>query len=125
MSETPEVVLSPKLRFTLVAVCLLAGVGALLMALRAPKVALAASSWTPAYTTGGDLIPPKDYREWIYLTTGLDMSYTPKMAGMEDHSTFDNVFVNPDAYRSFVATGTWPDKTVMVLEAREAASKGS
>ena len=33
--------------------------------------------------------------------------------------------VNPEAYRSFVATGTWPDKTVMVLEVREARSKGS
>src|ERR1035438_2020764 len=38
---------------------------------------------------------------------------------------FDNVFVNPEAYRSFLATGTWPDKTVMVLEAREAKTKGS
>ncbi len=53
------------------------------------------------------------------------MSYTPKPAGMEDHSMFDNVFVNPEAYRSFQETGTWPDKTVMVLEAREAGSKGS
>jgi hypothetical protein len=38
---------------------------------------------------------------------------------------FDNVFVNPEAYRSFLQTGTWPDKTVMVLESRGAASKGS
>lgn len=38
---------------------------------------------------------------------------------------FDNVFVNPAAYRSFLATGTWPDKTVMVLEVRGAQSKGS
>jgi hypothetical protein len=38
---------------------------------------------------------------------------------------FDNVFVNPDAYRSFLQTGTWPDKTMLVLEARGAESKGS
>ena len=38
---------------------------------------------------------------------------------------FDNVFVDPEAYRSFLATGTWPDKTVMILEAREALTKGS
>jgi hypothetical protein len=44
---------------------------------------------------------------------------------MEDHSMFDNVFVNPEAYRAFLDTGTWPDKTVIVLEAREALSKGS
>lgn len=78
----------------------------------------------PAYAANGDLLPPKNYREWIYLSTGIDMSYSPK-AGMADHSTFDNVFVNPAAYRSFLATGTWPDKTVMVLEVRGARSKGS
>lgn len=38
---------------------------------------------------------------------------------------FDNVFVNPAAYRSFLATGTWPDKTVMVLEVRGAQTNGS
>ncbi len=29
---------------------------------------------------------------------------------------FTNVFVNPAAYRSFLATGKWPDKTMLVLE---------
>jgi hypothetical protein len=59
----------------------------------------------------------------VYLTSGLNMSYTANPnAGM---SMFDNVFVNPEAYRSFQVTGTWPDKTVMVLESRGAESKGS
>jgi hypothetical protein len=44
---------------------------------------------------------------------------------MADHSMFDNVFVNPEAYKAFVATGTWPDKTMLVLEGRMAANKGS
>jgi hypothetical protein len=80
-------------------------------------------AYTLAYTKDGDLVPPLQYREWVYLTSGLDMSYTPK--ANPDMSMFDNVFVNPEAYRSFVATGTWPDKTVMVLESRGAESKGS
>jgi len=105
-------------------VCLL-GVAAACAYFGKPKAAIAASGDSPAYTPTGELLPPANYREWVYLTTGIDMSYTPKAAGMEDHSTFDNLFVNPAAYRSFVATGTWPDKTVMVLEARDAASKGS
>jgi hypothetical protein len=33
--------------------------------------------------------------------------------------------VNPEAYESFVKTGTWPDKTVLVLEGREGEEKGS
>ena len=52
------------------------------------------------------------------------MNYGPTMAGM-DHVMFDNVFVNPEAYHSFLATGTWPEKTVMVLENRGAENKGS
>jgi len=78
----------------------------------------------PSFAANGDMLPPANYREWIYLSTGIDMSYSPK-AMQTDHSTFDNVFVNPAAYRSFVATGTWPDKTIMVLEVRGAKNKGS
>lgn len=69
------------------------------------------------------LILPSHYREWIYLSTGFDMSYSP--AAPADHHQFDNVFVEPAAYRSFLETGTWPDKTVLVLEVRGARDKGS
>lgn len=102
-------------------VCLLAAT-ATVAALHSTKAAQAASVNAPAYTSTGDMLPPTNYREWIYLSTGLGMNYNPKPADMV---MFDNVFVNPEAYRSFLATGTWPDKTVMVLEVREARSKGS
>lgn len=81
------------------------------------------TAYIPTYTKDGDLVPPLQYREWVYLTSGLDMSYTPKQNA--DMSMFDNIFVNSEAYQTFIATGTWPDKTVMVLESRGAASKGS
>jgi hypothetical protein len=82
------------------------------------------STQTPAYTTDGRLLFPANYREWVYLSSGLDMSYTANPMAM-DHSMFDNVFVNPDAYKTFLQTGTWPDKTMLVLEVRVAGSKGS
>ena len=44
---------------------------------------------------------------------------------MGDHHMFDNVFVNPAAYQAFTKTGTWPDKTMLVLEGRGAQGKGS
>ena len=47
-----------------------------------------------------------------------------RAAGDRDPA-FTNVFVNPSAYRSFLATGHWPDKTMLVLEIRASASKGS
>jgi hypothetical protein len=78
----------------------------------------------PEYTADAQLKFPEHYRDWVYLTTGFDMSYNPAMQ-MADHHMFDNVFVNPEAYKTFVTTGTWPDKTMLVLEARGAEGKGS
>lgn len=78
----------------------------------------------PAYTADGRLIPPANYREWIYLSSGLDMSYNPKALASPD-PMFDNTFASPEAWRAFQETGTWPDKTVIVLEVRGSAGKGS
>lgn len=78
---------------------------------------------SPEYTGDGQLKVPENYRQWVYLTTGFDMSYNPAMR--MGHDMFDNVFVNPEAYEAFVKTGTWPDKTMLVLEGRGAESKGS
>lgn len=108
-----------------VSVCALASLVAVDVALHRVPSAKASSANAPSYDKSGNMLPPANYREWIYLTSGMDMSYTPKAAEMADMSMFDNVFVNPEAYRSFVATGTWPDKTVMILEGRQANSKGS
>jgi hypothetical protein len=80
----------------------------------------------PEYSTDAQLKFPEHYREWVYLTSGLDMSYTAAAAGdTNDSHTFDNVFVNPDAYQAFLKTGTWPDKTMLVLENRKGQQKGS
>jgi hypothetical protein len=78
----------------------------------------------PAYDLAGRLEPPFKYREWIYLTSGIDMSYNPKPE-MDGKSTFDNIFVNPAAFRAFKETGTWPDKTMLVLESRGAEGPSS
>ena len=84
----------------------------------------APSAEVPQYTSDGQLQLPEHYREWVYLTSGFDMSYTRPMQMGGQHE-FDNVFVNPAAYQAFVKTGTWPDHTTLVLEGREARGKGS
>jgi len=100
--------------------------GLLLIALAAFNQSATTPATDPQYTTDGKMKLPENYREWVYLSTGFDMSYSPaaKGAGM-DHHMFDNVFVNPAAYKSFQETGTWPDKTELVLEVRGAQNKGS
>lgn len=76
----------------------------------------------PQYTAQNQLVRPENYREWIYLSSGLGMAYSPSP---NSAPLFTNVFVAPEAYRKFVATGTWPEKTMFVLEERAASSKGS
>jgi len=77
----------------------------------------------PEYTADGQLKFPANYREWVYLSTGIDMNYRPN-AGM-NHSMFDNVFVSPESYKYFVSNGTWPDKTMLVLEVRGSETKSA
>ncbi len=78
----------------------------------------------PRYTDNGSLLVPHDYREWIFLSSGIDMSYTEKPA-MQGESMFDNVFVDPKSWAAYRQTGHWPDHTVFVMENRGAATKGS
>lgn len=77
----------------------------------------------PRYAADGQLTLPSDYREWVFLSSGLGMTYGAELPSRPP--AFTNVFVNPAAYRSFLATGTWPDKTTLVLEVRGSSSQGS
>jgi len=72
----------------------------------------------PQYAGGNTLVKPANYREWTFLGSGLGMTYDASAAG----TTFTNVFVNPAAYRGFLSTGRWPDKSVFVLEFRASAT---
>jgi hypothetical protein len=67
---------------------------------------------------------PKNYREWIFLSSGLGMTYDPNPLESANPS-FNNVFVNPAAYRAFTETGHWPDHTMFILEIRTSTSHGS
>lgn len=82
---------------------------------------------TPApaavFNADGKLDFPRDYRTWVYLSSGMDMAYVEGGGGAMH--AFDNVFVDPAAYAAFQKTGTWPDKTVMVLEVRDAQAHAS
>jgi len=72
--------------------------------------------------TGQSLIRPENYREWIFLSSGLGMNYTPSANGRE---LFTNVFVPQWSYRQFLATGKWPDKSIFVVEERQSETNGS
>lgn len=80
------------------------------------------ASAAPQYSADGRLVLPQNYREWIYISSGLGMEYS---AEGKPGSEFTNVFVKPSAYRAFLSSGRWPDGTVIVLETRNSATQGS
>lgn len=85
-------------------------------------LALAGLAAAQQYTKDGELIFPEYYRSLVFLSSGLGMVYTNKPVATP---LFDNVFVNPSALTTFLKTGTWPDKTVLILENRASSSHAS
>jgi hypothetical protein len=74
------------------------------------------------YINGDELVRPQGYRDWIFVSSGFRLSNN---ASPTEGATFTNVFVTPSAYRQFLATGNWPDKTVLIEEKRTSSNKGS
>ena len=78
----------------------------------------------PQYPGSDKMAVPGDYRDWVFLTSSLDLNYSTASEPSTMHM-LDNVFVNPDAYKAFLKTGAWPDQTVMIKENRIAESAGT
>jgi hypothetical protein len=68
------------------------------------------------YTKEGELVLPRDYRQWDFLSSSVAMNYPEEGPG--GHAMFGNLFVQPASRRQFENTGTWPDKTVLLIELR-------
>ena len=81
-----------------------------------------AKSPKPQYDAKGDLMRPADYREWMFLSAGFGMNYSPSPGS---HEMFTNVFVQRWAYDEFAQSGKWPEQTMFVIDERDAQSKGS
>ena len=79
----------------------------------------------PAFTSAGQLVRPLDYRSWVFVTSGLGMTYGPAKPAEGQPPLFDNVFVTREAYNEFLRSGTWPDKTMFILEGRRAEANVS
>jgi hypothetical protein len=79
----------------------------------------------PVFTNTGQLVRPLDYRSWVFVTSGLGMTYGPAQPAAGRPPLFDNVFVTREAYATFLRSGAWPDKTMFILEGRRAETNVS
>ena len=77
----------------------------------------------PQFNADGKLLRPEGYRRWVYVSSGYGMSYSQKAD--DSMQMFTNVFVLPTSYDYYLAHGTWPDKTMFVLELYGSTSQGS
>ncbi len=74
----------------------------------------------PQYDEKGQLQRPADYREWMFLSAGFGMNYSPAPGS---HEMFTNVFVQRWAYNQFLSSGKWPEQSMFVIDERDAASR--
>jgi hypothetical protein len=76
------------------------------------------------------LLRPDGYREWVFVGSSLGLRYDEGERPSEAME-FKNVYLDPAAYRAYLATGAFPPGTVLVLETaageekREAGLRGS
>jgi hypothetical protein len=103
---------------------LLAVLAVALLGISPEKAANTTSSERPEYTADGQLRLPEHYREWVWLTSDFLAASNPANMQAGEHRLFNNFFVNPEAYKAFLQTGTWPDKTVLVVEQRAVEDMG-
>jgi hypothetical protein len=92
-----------------------------------PLFLVTGGTWAVAQSAATDTMAvPPDYRDWVFLTSSLDLNYSSAAEpGPNQMHMLDNVFVNPDAYKAFLKAGSWPDRTVLVKENRNAESAGT
>jgi hypothetical protein len=79
----------------------------------------------PHFLPNDEIALPEDYREWIFVSSGLGMSYSEEGQSRAENPRFDNVFVKPESYRAFMKTGKWPNGTMFVMEVRRSKTKDS
>jgi Cytochrome P460 len=99
----------------------LASLGAVL------ATSLATGADKPAATFEGKdtLLRPEGYREWVFVGSSLGLRYdqNSEKSAASGTNRFNNVYLNPTAYREFSKTGKFPDGTVLVLEIASAEAK--
>ena len=79
----------------------------------------------PRFTPENEVIRPANYREWVYLTSGLGMSYgvrTPEQR-ISPLSTMSSS--SRPHTKLFWRPASWPDKTMFILEVRSSETHGS
>ena len=78
----------------------------------------------PHYDTSGALIRPKDFETWVFIGASTGLSYEPGMSS-RGSGEFKNAYITPEAYKSYRATGKFPERTMLALVVYDPSEKVS
>jgi hypothetical protein len=68
----------------------------------------------PEYTASGELVLPKNWREWVYLGSPLTPNaLNPPQAGFPE---YHNVYIEPGSYEIYKRTNQFPEGTILFKE---------
>jgi hypothetical protein len=98
-----------------VGVVALSAIGAVVFAQRQQtNTALVRQRYLPEYTKEGDLILPKNWREWVFVGSPL----TPDALnnGKAGFPEYHNVYIEPGSYEIYKKTGEFPEGTIFFKE---------
>ncbi len=81
----------------------------------------------PRFAQHDQLVKPVGWEAWVMVgsSTGLSYAAAPPPAAGAAPGMFHNVYVQPWAYREFVRTGAFPERTMFVLSFYEASRKST
>ncbi len=87
-------------------------------------LALPLCAQQPRFTEANELLLPEGYREWVFVGSSLGMSYNDGSTAPAKQK-YHHVYLQPDAYRQYRESGTFPEGTTLVMEVYSAGSKES
>jgi hypothetical protein len=72
------------------------------------------SRYLPEYTASGDLVLPKNFREWVYV--GSPLTPNALNGGKAGFPEYHNVYIEPGSYEIYKKTYAFPEGTILFKE---------
>ena len=80
----------------------------------------------PRYAEDNQLLRPEGYRNWTFVAANYGMGYTEGNPNAPaKNPTFHNIFIQPQAFAHYKKNGSFPDKTMLVMEVYKPGTNAS
>lgn len=107
--------------YAVTACALVAIVSASVVAQMQPAPSIATTRSAAVFDGADTLLRPDHYRDWVLLSDPSAARATSGDRGRSEPARTPRVYIDPDAYRAYAKTGTFPEGTVMIWEADRGA----